>query len=55
MSFFKNDPSLGEMVEAILDTTWQAFPDLQRDQIALTWLVYDAPVVVNTGGAISAN
>lgn len=31
------------------------FPQLQRDQIALTWLVYDAPVVVNTGGAIAAN
>jgi hypothetical protein len=55
MPFFKVDPALGTLVEAILETTWQAFPDLQRDQIALTWLVYDAPVVVNTGGAISAN
>ncbi|MEB3228166.1 MAG: serine hydrolase [Synechocystis sp.] len=55
MSFFNADPHLGEMVEAILETVWQAFPDLQRDQIALTWLVYDPPVVVNTGGAISAN
>ncbi|MFM1841910.1 MAG: hypothetical protein RLZZ490_646 [Cyanobacteriota bacterium] len=55
MPFFKPDPALGTLVEAILETTWQAFPALQRDQIALTWLVYDAPVVVNTGGAISAN
>lgn len=54
MAFFKEDQALGDIAQAILDTTWQTFPDLQRDQIALTWLVYDAPVVVNTGGAIAA-
>ncbi len=55
MAFFKEDPALGDIARAILETTWQTFPNLQRDQIALTWLVYDAPVVVNTGGAIAAN
>jgi len=55
MPFFNTDPALGTLVDAILESTWQAFPALKRDQIALTWLVYDAPVVVNTGGAISAN
>jgi hypothetical protein len=55
MAFFREDPALGNIVQVILETTWQTFPDLQRDQIALTWLVYDAPVVVNTGGAIAAS
>lgn len=55
MPFFTEDAALQDMIAAILETTWQTFPDLQRDQIALTWLVYDPPVVVNTGGAISAN
>jgi hypothetical protein len=55
MAFFKEDPALGEIAQAILESTWQTFPSLQRDQIALTWLVYDSPVVVNTGGAIAAN
>ncbi|MBE9202484.1 serine hydrolase [Synechocystis salina LEGE 06099] len=55
MAFFQQDPALGDMAQAILESTWQTFPALQRDQIALTWLVYDAPVMVNTGGAIAAN
>jgi hypothetical protein len=54
MAFFKEDLALGEIAQAILETTWQTFPVLQRDQIALTWLVYDPPVAVNTGGAIAA-
>lgn len=54
MAFFKEDPALANIAQAILETTWQTFPDLQRDQIALTWLVYDPPVAVNTGGAIAA-
>ncbi len=54
MAFFRFDPSLEEIALAILESAWQTFPSLQRDQIALTWLVYDPPVVVNTGGALSA-
>ena len=55
MPFFQPDPSLAQVAHAILESTWQAFPSLRRDQIAVTWLVYDSPVIVNTGGAISAN
>lgn len=55
MPFFQNDEALSHVAQAILESTWQAFPSLRRDQIAVTWLVYDSPVMVNTGGAISAN
>lgn len=55
MPFFQTDSALGDIAQTILESTWQEFPALQRDQIALTWLVYDNPVVVNTGGAIAAN
>lgn len=54
MPFFQADTALQNMAEVILESAWQAFPGLQRDQIALTWLVYDPPVIVNTGGALSS-
>jgi hypothetical protein len=54
MPFFQPDTALQDMAEVILESAWQTFPSLQRDQIALTWLVYDPPVIVNTGGALSA-
>ncbi len=55
MPFFQTDDTLNSVAQAILESTWQAFPSLRRDQIAVTWLVYDVPVMVNTGGALSAN
>ncbi|MGL5035054.1 MAG: serine hydrolase [Microcystaceae cyanobacterium] len=55
MSFFQTDESLNQVGNSILESTWQAFPSLRRDQIALTWIVYDSPVIVNTGGAIAAS
>ncbi|MFM7382590.1 MAG: serine hydrolase [Microcystaceae cyanobacterium] len=55
MPFFHTDEALTQVAQAILESTWQAFPSLRRDQIAVTWLVYDSPVMVNTGGAIAAN
>jgi hypothetical protein len=54
MVFFRQDSSLNNLVNQILETTWSKFPTLARDQIALTWIVYDSPVIVNTGGALSA-
>ncbi|HHP7232714.1 MAG TPA: serine hydrolase [Xenococcaceae cyanobacterium] len=53
MVFFRQDQQLNDIAQQILATTWQKFPFLTRDQIALTWLVYDSPVIVNTGGALS--
>ncbi len=54
MVFFRQDESLGQLVNQILATTRQQFPTLAKNQIALTWIVYDPPVIVNTGGALSA-
>jgi hypothetical protein len=54
MPFFRDDEQLNQMGDRILEATWQAFPGLARNQIAMTWIVYDNPVPVNTGGALSA-
>lgn len=54
MAFFRKDEQLEMLGDRILAAVWQEFPGLARNQIALTWLVYDAPVVVNTDGALSA-
>jgi beta-lactamase class A len=54
MTFFHKDEQLEALGDRVLTAVWQEFPALARNQIALTWLVYDAPVVVNTGGALSA-
>ena len=53
MVFFRQDTQLTEIANQILEATLQEFPTLARDQIALTWIVYDHPVIVNTGGALS--
>lgn len=54
MTFFQNDEQLKLLSERILEATWAEFPELSRDQIALTWIVYDPPVPVNTGGALNS-
>ena len=53
MTFFRKDEQLEVFGNQILEATWAEFPDLGRNQIALTWIVYDPPVFVNTGGALS--
>lgn len=53
MAFFYKDETLQQIGTRILEATWAKFPDLAKTQIALTWIVYDSPVVVNTGGALS--
>ncbi len=53
-SFFNQDNQLEEIGLSVLKKIWGNFPQLARNQIALTWIVYDPPVIVNTGGAISA-
>ncbi|NES84789.1 MAG: serine hydrolase [Moorea sp. SIO2B7] len=54
MSFFRQDEQLKQLGTNILEATWGKFPELKQNQIALTWIVYDPPVIVNTGGALSA-
>lgn len=53
MTFFRKDEQLETLGDRVLDATWAEFPGLARNQIALTWIVYDLPVPVNTGGALS--
>lgn len=53
MTFFNKDEQLEQLGHGILDAIWEAFPTLARNQIALTWIVYDPPVLVNTGGALT--
>jgi beta-lactamase class A len=55
MSFYHTDPNLTSLAERALADTYAKFPDLKPEQIALTWLVYDRPIPVNTGGAITAD
>ncbi|MBD1922711.1 serine hydrolase [Microcoleus sp. FACHB-831] len=53
MTFFRTDEQLDRLGKSILEKTRTEFPGLAPDRIALTWIVYDQPVAVNTGGALS--
>ncbi len=53
MTFYQSSDRLEHLGQKILQQTWQKFPSLSLSQIALTWIVYDDPVIVNTGGALS--
>ena len=55
MIFFNQDEQLENLGLGILEATWGQFPTLARNQIALTWIVYDPPILVNTGGALTPN
>lgn len=54
MTFFQKNDELEAILAQILEATWAEFPSLAQNQIAITWIVYDQPVPVNTGGALSA-
>jgi Beta-lactamase enzyme family len=53
MPFYNPEDRLKHLAEDALNDTWREFPTLDREQIALTWIVYDRPIPVNTGGAIT--
>lgn len=53
MTFFRKDEQLETLGTGIVEATRAEFPGLASNQIAFTWIVYDAPVPVNTGGALS--
>ncbi|NJR70401.1 MAG: serine hydrolase [Synechococcales cyanobacterium CRU_2_2] len=54
MPFFRQDTDLTVLGDRILQATLAQFPGLARNQIALTWVVYDPGFPMNTGGAIAA-
>ena len=51
--FFQPDDTLQKRLLQVLDLTWARFPNLAQNQIAVTWLTYEPPYIVNTGGALS--
>jgi hypothetical protein len=53
MVFFGKDEQLQTLGDRVLEATWQQFPIVAKNQIAMTWLVYDPPYYVNTGGALN--
>lgn len=53
--FFQTDNNLQKKLHQVLDLTWARFPALAQNQIAVTWLAYAPPYIVNTGGALSAD
>jgi beta-lactamase class A len=53
MTFFDANEQLTAIANEILGATWQKFPSLAQNQIALTWIVYDSPVIVNRAGRLS--
>ncbi len=52
--FFLSDAGLQSTLENILEETWEAFPQLAQNKVALTWITYEPPYRINTGGALSA-
>ena len=55
MVFFNQDKQLENLGNQVLEATWAKFSTLAPNQIALTWVVYDPPAPVNTGGALTPN
>ena len=53
MNFFKQNEQLERIGKDILETIWVKFPELGKNQIAVTWIVYDHSLVVNTDGSLS--
>lgn len=53
MTFFRQDEQLTTQGNSIIEATRAEFPEITGDRIAITWIVYDPPVRVNTGGALS--
>ncbi|AFY59662.1 serine hydrolase [Synechococcus sp. PCC 6312] len=53
MTFFQADAALAVLGEQVLNAAWSQFNWLGKDDLALAWLVYTPPVMVNTGGALS--
>lgn len=52
--FFQPSQTLQANLDELLEKTWDTFPDLAQNQIAVTWISYDPPYRVNTGGSLSA-
>ena len=52
--FFAIDARRQLELETVIEDAQAAFPQLAPNQIAVTWITYEPPYLVNTGGALSA-
>ena len=52
--FFLGKEQIQSKLEQVIEETQTAFPQLAPNQIAVTWISYEPPYRVNTGGAITA-
>ncbi|NJK65150.1 MAG: serine hydrolase [Microcoleus sp. SU_5_3] len=55
MTFFRQDEQLETLGTSIIEAAKAEFTGITADRIAITWIVYDPPVRVNTGGALSSD
>lgn len=53
LKFFETASDLQSTLNTILENTWAEFPTLAQNQIAVNWVVYQPPYLVNTDGALS--
>jgi beta-lactamase class A len=53
MAFYRLDENLNAHAQTVLEQVWAEFPWLARNQLAFTWLTYEPPFPVNTGGALT--
>lgn len=53
-NFFRPNQTLQASLDELLEKTWDVFPALAQNQIAVTWISYEPPYRVNTGGSLSA-
>jgi hypothetical protein len=54
MPFYTPDPQLTNLGQQAIANTIAKFSDVTAESLAITWLVYDRPIPVNTGGGITA-
>ena len=52
--FFRTDDTLTQLGNQLLEALWERYPQLARNQFAITWIVYDPAFPINTGGALTA-
>lgn len=52
--FFLGKEQIQSKLEQVIEETQTAFPQLAPNQIAVTWIPYEPPYRINTGGAITA-
>lgn len=52
--FFSTDPQLQAALEQVIDEAQASFSQLAPNQIAVTWIQYEPPYRINTGGSLSA-